>query len=56
MSLFSGKFAKDSYRFQFKNIYLIILLSIDEKRNKRMFYTDIINDIKPLGTSDKTKN
>lgn len=55
--MFTGSFKnkKDTFKFQFKNIYLIILLLIDEQPNKRMFYNEITNKIRAIG-SEKTKN
>lgn len=39
-SLFMGTFKskKEPFKFQFKNIYLMILLLIDEQPNKRLFF------------------
>lgn len=41
-SLFSGAVGTEVFRFQLKNIYVMALMLIDEKPNKKMFYTDII--------------
>lgn len=49
-SLFQGTFGKDVLKFQLKNIYMMILLFLDEKVNKKMFYTDLIKVIKPVGS------
>lgn len=35
--------------FIFKNIYVIILLLIDEKPNKKLYYNEIIEKVKPTG-------
>lgn len=40
---------KGKYTFQIKNIYIVILLHIDERPNKKMYYGDIIDKIKPTG-------
>lgn len=43
------------HKFSLKNIYLMILLLIDEKPNKKMFFTDITKEIRPIGlTSPKS--
>lgn len=40
---------KGKYNFQIKNIYIVILLHIDEKPNKKMHYGEVIDKIKPTG-------
>ena len=37
------------FNFQFKNIYIIILLMLDERPSKRMFYSEIRDRVKPSG-------
>lgn len=40
---------KAKYMFDIKNIYVMILLSIDEEPNRRMYYSKILEKIKPSG-------
>ena len=56
-SLFTGTFKnkKEQLKFQFKNIYMIILLLIDEQPNKRIYFVDLVKSIRPVG-SEKTLN
>jgi len=37
------------FNFQIKNIYIIILLMLDEKPSKKMFYSEIRDRVKPSG-------
>lgn len=53
MGTFKSK--KEPFKFQFKNIYLMILLLIDEQPNKRLFFNEITTKIKALGP-EKAKN
>lgn len=49
--MFTATIKNQLFSFQFKNIYMIILFLIDEKVNKRMFYNDILKEIKPAGAN-----
>ena len=50
--MFSSTIGTEVHLFQLKNIYLMTLLLIDEKRDKKLFYTDIVKEIRPLGVGN----
>lgn len=56
--MFSSTINNEVHRFQLKNIYLMALLLIDEKPNKKIFYTDLIKEIRPSewATSKSKRN
>jgi len=51
-SLFTGSINGVLHKFNLKNIYLMILLHIDESPGKKMFFPDIKKAIKPFGSSE----
>lgn len=39
----------NKFNFLIKNIYVVILLMIDERTSKKMFYSEIKDRVKPSG-------
>lgn len=49
MSTFRATIGKNKYTFSLNNLYVLILFSIDEKLNKKMFFNEILDQITPAG-------